>query len=258
MQSSKIIAGVALTSTILTVHLAAYAQDHPAPVQFLESEGVRIIKSFDAPAQLKGYIAEYQNRPVELYVTADGEYAILGTLINAQGDAVSQSHRQDSSSGAIDWSTLESTHWIAEGDTKAAHIVYVFTDPNCPFCARFWEAAQPYLARGGVQLRHIMVGILRESSADKAATVLAARNRDEARQLLAYSMEHTDMPTSGNIPSEAQQQVLQNNVFMQQHSIFGTPTVVFKDPDGAVQLAQGLPSEYLMENFIFGPSSGQD
>lgn len=250
MHPANIFLGISLASVITVTT----AQEHPAPVQFLESEGVRIIESFEAPAQLTGYVAEYDGRTVELYVTADGEYAILGTLIDSRGDAVSQAQLQrGNASATIDWESLATTHWLAEGDMDADQVIYVFTDPNCPFCAQFWEAAQPYLAEGGIQLRHIMVGVLRQSSVGKAATVLAAQSQVESLQLLEHSMMHDDMRVADNIPDAALQQVMQNNDFMRRHNIHGTPAVIFKDPTGAIQQVQGLPSENLMENFIFAP-----
>ena len=45
--------------------------------------------------------------------------------------------------------------------------VYVFTDPNCPYCSKFWADARPWVDSGAVVLRHVMVGILTPTSAGR-------------------------------------------------------------------------------------------
>ena len=62
------------------------------------------------------------------------------------------------------WAKMEKSSWIQDGDTNAPRTVYLFSDPNCPYCNMFWEQARPWVKAGKVQLRHIMVGIIREDS----------------------------------------------------------------------------------------------
>jgi thiol:disulfide interchange protein DsbG len=61
------------------------------------------------------------------------------------------------------WAKMEKSHWIRTA-TKTPRTVYLFSDPNCPYCNMFWEQARPWVKAGKVQLRHIMVGIIREDS----------------------------------------------------------------------------------------------
>ncbi|WP_444677058.1 thiol:disulfide interchange protein DsbG [Halomonas sp. E19] len=72
------------------------------------------------------------------------------------------------------WQDLEQSHWIQDGDPAAPRVLYTFTDPNCPYCVRFWEMARPWVEAGEVQLRHVMVGILQPNSPAKAAALLGA------------------------------------------------------------------------------------
>lgn len=39
------------------------------------------------------------------------------------------------------WGQVEKSHWIADGSGKAPRIVYVLTDPNCPYCNKLWSDA---------------------------------------------------------------------------------------------------------------------
>lgn len=72
--------------TLLTAALAAFAiapglhaDDWPEPVRSLVAEGLEIHGEFQAPGGLKGYAASHQGREMTVFVTADGEHAIVGT-----------------------------------------------------------------------------------------------------------------------------------------------------------------------------------
>ena len=78
------------------------------------------------------------------------------------------------------WQRLSNT-WIADGAAgEAPRVIYMFSDPNCPFCNMFWKQARPWVEAGDVQLRHVMVGMLRPDSAGKAAALLAAKDPEAA------------------------------------------------------------------------------
>lgn len=66
------------------------AEDLPKAVQQLEAKGAKIKGSFDAPNGLRGYAAEYQNRGLALYLTADGKHVLVGSLFDEQGQDLSQ------------------------------------------------------------------------------------------------------------------------------------------------------------------------
>lgn len=78
------------------------------------------------------------------------------------------------------WNKLDASAWVRDGRADAPRVVYTFSDANCPYCHRFWEAARPWVDSGKVQLRHIMVGVIREDSPAKAAAILTAPNPSAA------------------------------------------------------------------------------
>ena len=67
--------------TLLPLTLAAtlaQAEDWPAPIKQIEAKGAKILGKFDAPSGLTGYAAQYQNRGMALYLTADGNSVLAG------------------------------------------------------------------------------------------------------------------------------------------------------------------------------------
>ena len=153
------------------------AANEPAVVKTLRSQGVEFMGTFETPVGLTGYAGVAGQRPLGVYVSKDGEYAVVGTLVNAKGEDVSAAKLKELVSGPMGqqaWAKVEASHWVRVGKADAPRVIYSFSDPNCPYCNRFWEAAQPWVAAGKVQIRQILVGVIREDSANKAAAILAA------------------------------------------------------------------------------------
>lgn len=47
----------------------AFAEELPSPVKAIEKQGITIIKTFDAPGGMKGYLGKYQDMGVTIYLT---------------------------------------------------------------------------------------------------------------------------------------------------------------------------------------------
>ncbi|QEA38263.1 thiol:disulfide interchange protein DsbG [Pistricoccus aurantiacus] len=245
-----------LTAGLLTLGLItgqAQAQEQssnlPAPIQFLTTQGLEVHGTFEAPGDLTGYAASVQGQPMAVYLTGDGKHAIIGNLIDAEGNNLSSEPLEKLVSGpknAENWAQLEDSAWIQDGDKNAPRILYVFTDPNCPYCKKFWEEARPWIESGDVQMRHIMIGILRPDSSDKAAALLAADDPEQA--LNDYYLEDDQKPTSQ--PTEtAKEKVEDNNRLMKDAELYATPTIFYRNGD-EVGVAQGVPQGDKMEEVM--------
>ena len=69
--------------------LCSQAEELPAPVKAIEKQGITIIKTFDAPGGMKGYLGKYQDMGVTIYLTPDGKHAISGYMYNEKGENLS-------------------------------------------------------------------------------------------------------------------------------------------------------------------------
>lgn len=163
------------------------------------------------------------------------------------------------------WRQLAASHWIGDG-RDGARVVYVFTDPNCPYCNKLWSDARPWVTAGRIQLRHVIVGILTPTSAGKAAALLA--DKDPAAMLAAYEGQNaftvSTALASGRprpladgalkpLPSIApaqQAQLAANEQLMASLKMHATPAIVWRDEQGALRTRQGLPNGRLAS--IFG------
>ena len=108
-----------------------------------------------------------------------------------------------------------------------------------------------------MQVREIVVGILTPTSMAKGATILAAR--DPAAALMKNERQYNRGEGGGgitplkNIPSEAKNKVEANNQLMQSLGFSATPTIVYRDDSGDVQVVQGVPQGDAMTAAMGGP-----
>ncbi|WP_022963445.1 thiol:disulfide interchange protein DsbG [Halopseudomonas pelagia] len=242
----------ALPVLLLTLSPFASAEDWPAPIAATTERGVEIVGRFDAPAGLQGFAGKLNGQGLALYLTADEQHVLVGTLLDANGKDLSRAHLdelvyQPMAKGM--WTQLEASDWIGDGADNAARVVYTFTDPNCPFCSMFWEQARPWVESGKVQLRHIMVGILREDSAGKSAAILAA---DDPTAALHQHETGDSVQAVNEIPAAINLQLKANHELMTQLGAQATPAIFYLDDQGRMQQQQGAPRPDRLAD-IMGP-----
>ena len=148
-----------LGAALLHLPLAQAAEELPEAIKKIEAKGAKIVGQFDAPDGLRGYAAQYQNRGMALYLTPDGKHVLLGNLYDADGNDLSSAPLQKLVYAPMSkevWGKMEASNWIGDGNKDAPRVVYLFSDPNCPYCNMFWEQARPWVKAGKVQLRVTM------------------------------------------------------------------------------------------------------
>lgn len=262
-------AGALAAAAIATTAVLA-APERPAALQALEKQGVTIVGTFPAPGGLTAWAGYIGQRPLSIFVTPDGKHVIAGTLLDAQGKEVAEAALEQAVRGPMTagaWSKLESSHWIEDGRKGAPRTVYVFTDPNCPYCNKFWADARPWVDSGKVVLRHVIVGILTPTSAGKAAALFA--DKDPAAALAAYERGHMEqnrksiasgrarplgddgLKPLANIPADLQAKLDTNERLMASLGLQATPAMVWRDANGSVQVRTGAPDSVLPA--VLGP-----
>jgi len=217
----------------------------PAVIQNLEKEGIKIINRFDAPSGMTGYALRHNGNPLIAYVTGDGEHMIVGQMMDAQGRDLTRQHVQQHIPG-IDlnqfWARLEKSAWVAESPTKKPKkIIYTFTDTHCPYCNLLWKMTRHYHSQG-LQVRHILVSVLRPTSLTKAAAILQSENPTAALEKHGQSFAEGGIEPASNVTPEVQQKILANTELMHELGIRGTPAILYQDDAGQAQLAEGMPS----------------
>jgi thiol:disulfide interchange protein DsbG len=222
----------------------ATAEELPAPVKAIEKQGITIIKSFDAPGGMKGYLGKYQDMGVTIYLTPDGKHAISGYMYDEKGANLSEQLIQKdiyAPAGRELWQKMEKASWILDGKKTAPRVIYVFADPFCPYCKQFWQQARPWVESGKVQLRTLMVGVIKPESPATAAAIMTSK--DPAKTWHDYEQSggklKLDVPSS---IAPAQMQILnENQKIMDELGANATPAIYYLNDDNALQQVVGLP-----------------
>lgn len=229
--------------------------DLPAVVKSLEQHDVQIVGEFKAPGGLQAYAGITQQQPLAIYLTPDGKHVIIGTMMDEAGADVTQAGLAQATIGpwtTLTWEALSESRWVADGKDTAPHIIYMFTDPNCPFCHKFWEQARPWVDSGKVQIRHILVGMLTQTSPGKAAALLAADDPTLALHEHESAARDKGIAPLEKIPAEIEAKLDSNAALMLQLEIQGTPGIVYFDQEGKLQIQRGAPLDEHLEQ-ILGP-----
>nr|WP_321270282.1 thiol:disulfide interchange protein DsbG [uncultured Tolumonas sp.] len=215
----------------------------PLAIQAFEKQGMHIVGRFDAPNGMQGYAAEYQKQGITLYASRDGKFVFNGYLYDKFGKNLSLEPLNElvyTPMAKQVWSRLEKSTWIADGESNAARVVYMFTDPNCPYCHQFWQQARPWVDSGKVQIRHIMVGIISHDSPAKAAALLNTNNPSEALRIFEES-KGKNSKLLDPIPVVIQRKLDENQLIMDSVDAVATPTLLYFDDTGHLQQQQGMP-----------------
>lgn len=233
----------------------ASEQDRPAVLDALNGQGLTVMGEFPLEGtDLRGFAAMAGQRPIAVYVASDGS-AIVGTRVGPDAEILDEQTLEEMVAkpmGEQMWAQLEAATWVRDGREDAPRVVYAFSDPNCPFCNRFWHSARPWVESGRVQVRHVLVGMLRQDSATKAAAILMADDQEAA--LIENETRFSDggIQPAASVPEEVSEVLEANQRLMLELGFRGTPAAVFRDETDQVRQVGGLPQGESL-NAVMGP-----
>ena len=231
-----------------------YAADNQLPhsLKFIQKQGGEVVESFNAPSGMTGYIVEFRGNALTVYLTEDEQYLFTGKMLDATGRDIGEEALEGYINGPQSekkWQALRSSNWIPDGSEDAEKVIYTFSDPNCPYCKKFWENARPWVASGEVQIRHILVGILKADSYGKSAAILSAK--DPAEALYEHQASENGSVRPLTSPSETvRTQLEENHLLMQTLGISAVPAIYYKDKTNALKLHMGLPGALQLEQIM--------
>lgn len=243
-----------LAFSMLVLAACAQAQNYPAPVQALAAKGIAITGTFQAPAGFKGYLGSYQGHVMPVYLLPDGKHVVVGTLFDEAANDLTQASLQAAARPALNaqaWDELGKARWIAEGASHPKRIVYVFTDTECPYCHKLWQAIQPQLGNGDLQVRHLLVAVIAPQSEGRAAAILDAADPKAAFEQHERAFGHSPLVPEKSVAKATAQRIADNTALMDRLGADGTPTTVYQDAQGNVRMTVGMPPEAQLKA-IFG------
>lgn len=212
-------------------------------------------KVFPGPGGLTGIEVSMQGHPTIAFATGDGKYLVAGPVIDTKGQDAAHAAMIKLGLIAKPASALTLAQKAAQADsfvlgTKGPELT-AFVDPNCIYCHKFYEEAQPLINAGKLRVRFVVVAFLKPSSAPKAAAILGAAN--PAAAMAANEKGFDEATEEGGIapaenPSAATMSALENNTkLLSESGEVATPTLIYCNAKGDAVLAHGLDKESLAD-----------
>lgn len=160
----------------------------------------------------------------------------------ADGQQVAQSILND----------IHQATWITDG--HGPHVVYIFFDPNCPYCHRLYVETRSWVKRGALQVRWIPIGVLTTTSAGKAAALLSAKDRLAA---LRQNEDHYKRGDGGGgiaenllAPDRVYRELKANLALLSRTGSANVPVMLFETDEGGPLLIVGAPPPARLDFFL--------
>jgi len=131
---------------------------------------------------------------------------------------------------SLDVNTIPTAHAVIMGNPKGTKKLYVFTDPDCPYCRKGHTELKKLAKIAPDVAIHIMLFPLpmHPAAFDKSRTVLETKSLD----LMDKAFEGKDVPQP---TKESSKKAIDEIIkFANANGISGTPTMVM--PDGTIQV----------------------
>lgn len=195
----------------------------------------------------------------ELLVEKDGQKGILlmdygkkhliqGMVVDVETLQPASAHQQNVTQPkeptSVDVSTIPVNNAIIIGNPKGSKKIYVFTDPDCPYCRKGHDELKKLAKIAPDVAIHIMLFPLpmHPAAYDKARTIIETRDHDLLDK--AFEGKEIAKPTKDS-SKKAIDEIVQ---FANAHGISGTPTLVM--PDGTIQV--GMRDAETMKRMLEG------
>lgn len=233
--------------------------------KILSGQGT-IQESFTAVDGFIGFVVQStQGNNGIVYADAKGQYLFVGSIINAQGQDLTQVYTNQYINSKIAgpaYQDAANTGYFNDGSDSAPHKAYMIIDPNCVFCHELYQQVKPLIDNGQLQVRWIPVAFRDPTSPGKAAALLNAGSDAAADKLLENNEQgFNDQTESGGLTplapnandpaiSAAFNKVTQNTAYFSKYGFQGTPTILYKQANGKVMMVPGMPKGQAFQDMI--------
>jgi thiol:disulfide interchange protein DsbG len=149
---------------------------------------------------------------------------------------------------------IDQATWVTQG--AGDRVLYIFFDPNCPYCHKLYGMLDPLVGPEHLRLRWIPVALLSSSSLPKAAAIL------QAPDPLAAFRENEDnygmrddgpggfIAPASRIRDEVRLDIETNLSLLQGQNIAVVPVTVLCATDGQGLMFQGVPSQKVLRRIL--------
>ena len=173
-----------------------------------------------------------------VYLDYGKKYLIQGSILDLKTKEQVIAHEKElprpKQFSGVDPKLIPVQHAVVMGNPKAAKKIYVFTDPDCPYCRQLHPVLQQLAKQMPDLAINVMLLPLRQlhpKAYDKSRAVVTGKNKME---LLDKAFEGKELPVpKGDMGNAAIDAIIK---FAEDQGINGTPMILL--PDGSLYQGQ--------------------
>jgi thiol:disulfide interchange protein DsbC len=201
----------------------------------LKKIGVSVKSVKEAPAKgLFEIMVEKDSKQGILFMDYGKKHLMQGMIVDLENLQPVSSHSQElpqpKQVTSVDVKTIPVDHAMIMGNPKATKKLYVFTDPDCPYCKKGHAELKKLAASAPDVAIYVMLYPLpmHPGAYDKARTVIETRNLE----LMDKAFDGKEIPKPAKDSSKkAVDEII---AFANANGIGGTPTMIM--PDGKIEV----------------------
>ncbi|RME60444.1 DsbC family protein [Candidatus Parcubacteria bacterium] len=178
-----------------------------------------------------------------VYMASDAQHAFLGHLVNLpKRKDYTEPLLRDLRAQKVDLSVLPMDKAIKVVKGNGERTLYVFTDPDCPFCHRLEQSLDKI---SNVTIHYFMYPLaqLHPNAPAKANKIYCAK--DPASAIKTVILKRGDLP-SGEVKPKCEAPLKEIAKVAQALGVNGTPTLIFED--GVLQ--SGFMPAQMLEKYL--------
>jgi thiol:disulfide interchange protein DsbG len=227
-------------------------------IQKVTQGQVQVLQQFVGPNNLVGLVVQSpRGEKAVIYVDKNAQYIVIGNVITADGQSQTANDTEKYVNTEIAqkaWASAASTAWVLDGSANAKHLIYAIADPNCSACHKFYTDTRPYVEKGDLAIRWILVGFLRPSSQGMAMAIINAKDPaallKQNESQFNMDKEQGGIKPIDNPSADLKAKFAGNMKFMSDHQFTVTPTIIFLDAQGKAHTVMGALPEPQLKDMV--------
>ena len=203
--------------------------------ELLKKTGINVKSVKQAPAKgLFEVLVEKDSKQGVIYIDYGKKHLLQGMIVNLESLQPVSAHAQDLPQAkqvtSVDVSKIPAANAVIMGNPKGSKKLFVFTDPDCPYCQKGHLELKKLAAIAPDVAIHVMLYPLpmHPGAYDKARTIFETKSLE----LMDKAFDGKDVPKPTKESSKAAiDEIIK---FANANGISGTPTMVM--PDGKIEV----------------------
>lgn len=176
-----------------------------------------------------------------VYMDSAKKYLVQGAIVNVASKVNLTQERFDELN-KVNVSKVPLEGSLIVGDPKAKNRIFVFTDPDCPYCVRFHDEIRKVIEKRkdiAFYIKLFPLASIHPKAREKSMAILCEKDNEKSVKMLEDAYAKKDIPKA-----ECTATVVDENVKLAQSlGVQGTPTVIFGDG----KLKNGMSAEEIMK-----------